>query len=115
MSIWEAAGQTFRRGPDRAGVQQSADPDGHGYGGSSTGDRVPRNEPMAVDPNDVHVGEAVRRAADRRVKDEAIRHLDSIELDDEAVDGRIEPLYPVRESPQGLRSRLRAVFRERRP
>ncbi|MEM7324233.1 MAG: hypothetical protein AAF531_14180 [Actinomycetota bacterium] len=45
-----------------------------------------------MQPGGVLASEAVRRAADQAIKAEAIRQLDSIELDDEDVDGRIEPL-----------------------
>ncbi len=61
------------------------------YGGVEQTDQDVRNKPM-VDPNDVQASEAVRRAADERIRQEAIRQLDSIELDDEDVDGRIDPL-----------------------
>lgn len=52
--------------------------------------RALNSEPTMVDPSDVHTSEAVRRAADARIRREAIRQLDSIDLDDD--DGTIEPL-----------------------
>lgn len=45
-----------------------------------------------VDPSDVQASEAVRHAADERIRLEAIRQLDSVNLDDEDVDGRVDPL-----------------------
>lgn len=60
---------------------------------------MPEREPPSdqgrdgsIEPGSVHASEAVRRAADEAIRAEAIRQLDSIELDDEDVDGRIEPL-----------------------
>ncbi len=43
-----------------------------------------------IDPSDIHTSEAVRRSADERIRREAIRQLDSIDLDSD--EGRIEPL-----------------------
>lgn len=43
-----------------------------------------------VDPNSKELSDAVRRSADDRIRLEALRQLDSLDIDDE--DGRIEPL-----------------------
>lgn len=108
MSDRESLGHTFLRGQPfqdgktllkrlrrfavagRPASSDTGDRTAH-YGGETHTDRNPRDEAM-VDPSDVQASEAVRRAADERIRAEAIRQLDSIELDDEDVDGRIEPL-----------------------
>lgn len=108
MSDRESVGHTFLRGHSfqegrmllkrlrrfavlaGPGSPEVADTAAH-YGGDKRTDRTVRSQPM-VDPSDVQASEAVRRAVDERIRQEAIRQLDSIELDDEDVDGRIEPL-----------------------
>ncbi len=108
MSDRESVGHTFLKGhsfqegrmflkrlrrfavPGAPGSPEVTDMVAH-YGGDEHPDRAVRNTPM-VDPSDVQASEAVRRAADERIRQEAMRQLDSIELDDEDVDGRIEPL-----------------------
>lgn len=84
---------------DSGGGEVPADPDPE-----------PDVEPEAdvESPTGVFASEAVRQAADDRIRTEALRQLDSLDLDGERLDTRIEPLlrpevgvYDLLDGPEG--------------